>query len=109
HLCSIYGNNPIVKSLNQCTDFLICLSPKTDADLFLDCLQLNYNYKIFYTTILIQHSIYQLSINDLNWYQTDNAGYAISMLNSLGYVFDDKYLHNDILQNCMIELAEQDE
>ncbi|CAF3878794.1 unnamed protein product [Rotaria sp. Silwood2] len=105
----IYGNNPIVKSLNQCTDFLICLSPKTDADLFLDCLQLNYNYKIFYTTILIQHSIYQWSINDLNWYQTDNARYAISMLHSLGYVFDDKYLHNDILQNCMIELAEQDE
>ncbi|CAF2096489.1 unnamed protein product [Rotaria magnacalcarata] len=35
----MYGNNSIVQSLNQCTDFGICLSPKTTANLFLDYLQ----------------------------------------------------------------------
>ncbi len=70
---------------------------------------MTYHYKIFYTTISIQYSIYQWSINDLNPYQTENTRYAISMLHSLGYVFDDKYFDNEILRNLMIKLAQQDE
>ncbi|CAF3120665.1 unnamed protein product [Rotaria socialis] len=106
---NICGNNPIVKSLNQCTEFLICLSPKTNADLLLDYLQLNYHFQIFYTTIVIQHSIHEWSMHDMSWYQTDNTRYAISMLHSLGYAFDDKYLSNESLQSLMIALAEKDE
>ncbi len=102
----IYGNNPIVKSLNQCTDFLISLSPKSNADLFLN--EFN-QFKIFYTTITIQQNIYQWSINNLNCYKTEDSRYGISMLHSLGYVFDDKYLNNKNLENFMIELSKQDE
>jgi hypothetical protein len=105
----MYGNNPIVQSLNQCSDFLISLSPKSVADLFLDELRSNNNFKIFYTTITIQHSVQSWSRNHLNSYQTDHSRYAISILHSLGYVFDDKYLNNQILQDQMIESAKRDE
>jgi hypothetical protein len=105
----MYGNNSIVQFLNQCSDFLISLSPKSVADSFIDELRSNNNLKIFYTTITIQHSVHQWSRNDFNPYRTDHNRYALSMLHSLGYVFDDKYLNNQILQNQMIELAEQDE
>ncbi len=34
--------------------------------------------------------------------------YGMSMLHSLGYLFDDKYLMNKSLQSAMLELAEND-
>ncbi|CAF1495011.1 unnamed protein product [Adineta steineri] len=105
----MYGNNPIVQSLNQCTDFLICLSPKSNVDRFLNYFQINYNYTIYYTIITIQRNHDQWSNNYLNSYRTENTRYSISMLHSLGYVFDDKYLNNTILRNQMIELAEENE
>lgn len=77
--------------------------------MFLNYLQMNYNFKAFYTTIVIQHNIREWTNDELNWYQKDHVRYALSMLHSLGYVFDDKYLHNQKLQNLMIELAENDE
>lgn len=35
--------------------------------------------------------------------------YAISMLHSLGYLFDDKYFTNELLQGIMVELADENE
>jgi hypothetical protein len=46
---------------------------------------------------------------EFNWYPTNDGLYAISMLHSLGYVFDDKYLMNPTLQSTMVELSEADE
>ena len=105
----MYGNDPIVKSLNQCSNFLISLSPKSKVDGFLNELQSVHHFKIFYTTITIQHSVYQWSNEILNSYPTEYCRYAISMLHSLGYVFDDKYLNNPNLQKLMIDLARRDE
>jgi hypothetical protein len=46
---------------------------------------------------------------EFNWYPTNDALYAMSMLHSLGYLFDDKYLMNQTLQNTMVDLSEEDE
>ena len=46
---------------------------------------------------------------EFNWYATENAQYAISMLHSLGYLFEDKYLTNQNLQNVMIDFVEKDD
>ena len=105
----IYGNDPLVQSLNQCSDFLLSISPKSTADSFLDELQTNHQFRIFYTTITIQHNIHRWSNMDWNSYRTEHSRYALAILHSLGYVFDDKYLSNSILQRRMIELAEHDE
>ncbi|CAF1212000.1 unnamed protein product [Adineta ricciae] len=105
----LYGNHPLIRSLNQCSDFLICLSPKSQVDAFLDNLQLNYHFRIFYTTLTVQVNISQWSMHYFDDYRTDYSRYALSMLHSLGYVFDDKYLNSKTLQNQMKQLAEKDE
>lgn len=104
----VYGNDPIVQSLHQCSDLLICISPKSAADSFLDELQINHQCKIFYTTITIQHHTHRWS--NIHWddYRTDYNRYAVAMLHSLGHVFDDKYLMNSTIRTRMIELAEHD-
>ena len=88
---------------------MVCLSPKANANLFLDYLRITYHYKIFYTLISIQHYVHQWSTKDLDRYETDDARYAVSMLHSLGYVFDDKYLHNEAVNRSMIKLAKLNE
>ncbi|UJR30133.1 hypothetical protein I4U23_017674 [Adineta vaga] len=105
----LYGNHPLVQSLNQCSDFLICFSPKSRVDTFLDYLQINHHFRIFYTILTVQSSISQWSTNCFEDYQTDYSRYGLSILHSLGYVFDDKYLTNKNLQNQMKILAEENE
>ena len=59
--------------------------------------------------ISIQRHAHQWTNNDLRWYQTEWARYALAMLHSLGYLFDDKYFHNPTLQNRLIEFAEEND
>ena len=106
----LYGDNPIIESLSQCSEILIRISPKTSANQFLNYLHSEYRCKIFYTIILIEHNRYKpWNKIEFNWYPTEGALYAITMLHSLGYLFDDKYLANQQLQSIMVDLAEEDE
>jgi hypothetical protein len=112
HFCifRLYGNNPIIESLSQCSDILIRISSKSDADQFVNYLRIKHNCQIFYTVLSIEHNPYkQWDKIELNWYPMNDAAYGISMLHSLGYLFDDKYLMNKSLQNTMVELADKDE
>lgn len=106
----LYGNNPIIESLSRCSDILIRISSKLDADQFLDYLRIKHGCQIFYTIIAIEHnSCKQCDKIEFNWYPMSEALYGISMLYSLGYLFIDKYLMNESLQSKMVELAENDE
>lgn len=105
----VYGNHRLVKCLNKCSSFLISLSPKSSVNEFINELQMDHHLKIFYTTITIQHRIYQWSNEILNDYPSEHSRYAVSLLHSLGYVFDDRYLHNPNLQNFMINLAQKND
>jgi hypothetical protein len=106
----LYGNHPIIESLARCSDILIRISPKLDAEKFLDFLRIKHKCQIFYTIISIEHNACkQWDKIEFNWYPTNDGVYAVIMLHSLGYLFDDKYSMNNQLQNIMIELAEEDE
>lgn len=106
----MYGNNPIIESLNRCSDILIRISSKSNADQFLNYLHDKYSCQVFYTRISIEHnSCKPWDKIEFNWYPTNESLYAISMLHSLGYLFDDKYLMNQSLQGVMVELAVTDE
>ncbi|CAF2924367.1 unnamed protein product [Rotaria sp. Silwood2] len=106
----LYGNNPIIESLSRCSEILIRMSSKTNVDQFLDYFHSKYQCEIFYTVISIQRNVCdQWKKIEFNWYPTADALYAISMLHSLGYLFDDKYLIDKQLQSIMVDLAEEDE
>jgi hypothetical protein len=110
YLFRLYGNDPIIQSLSRCSSILIHISSKLDADKFLDYLRIKNKCQIFYTMISIEHNPHKSWDKiEFNWYQTNDALYAISMLHSLGYLFEDKYLTNQSLQRTMVDLAEKDE
>lgn len=106
----LYGTHPIIESLSRCSDILIRISPKKDANDFVNFLRVKHQSQIFYTIISIEHNTCpQWDKIEFNWYPTDDSLYGISMLHSLGYLFDDKYLMNKQLQSTMVDLAEQNE
>ncbi len=106
----MYGNDPIIESLSRCSDILIHISSKSDADQFLNYLHIKHRCQIFYTRISIEHNkCKQWDKIEFNWYSMNEAVYAMSMLHSLGYLFHDKYLMNESLQSTMVDLAENDE
>ena len=106
----LYGNHPLIESLSRCKNILIRISSKSDADKFLDYLRNAQQCQIFYTILSIEPYTHKLWDKiEFNWYPTSDAVYAIAMLHSLGYLFDDKYLMNSRLQNTMVELAEKDD
>lgn len=105
----MYGDHSLVQSLNQCSNFLISLSPKSLVDQFLLELQFVHQFRIYYTTITIQHSSHQWSNDIFTDYSSEHSRYSLSLLHSLGYVFDDKYLNNKTLQQLMIDLARRDD
>lgn len=105
----MYGNDPLIESLSRCSDIVLRVSSKSDADKFLNYLCAKHQCRVFYTNLSIEE--YKTKFWDkieYNWYSTDEAVYGLSMLRSLGYVFDDKYLTNDYLQSSMVILAETD-
>ena len=104
----IYGNNPVVQSLNRCSEILICISPKAQASQFLDYLRSQHRLRIFYTMISIQQHQQQRCVNDFDHYRTEEARYSREMLHCLGYLFEDKYFSSKTLQNQMLTYASQD-
>lgn len=109
-LFRLYGNDSIIQSLNQCSDILIRISSKSQAEKFLHHLHFHHHCQIYYTMISIEHNpCKSWDKIELNWYPADDASYAMAMLHSLGYLFDDKYLLDESLQMVMIELAEKDD
>lgn len=103
------GNHPVVRSLIPCSEVLICISPKSQANKLLDCLQCQHNFRLFYTIISIQTCGKNWSADELKWFLTDETRYSVEMLHSLGYVFDDKYLFNSTIRNRIIRCAEEDQ
>ena len=109
-LFRLYGNHPLIQSLNKCSDILIRISPKPDADKFLDYLRIKNQCQIFYTMISIERNQCKLWDQiEFNWFPTNDGLYTMAMLHSLGYLFDDKYLTNQTLQGTILELSEEDE
>lgn len=109
-LFRLFGNDPLIESLSRCSDIVLRISSKSDADEFLNHLCVKHNCQIFYTNLSIeQYRNKSWDKIEFNWYSTDEAVYGLSMLHSLGYVFLDKYLTNEPLQSTMVSLAETNE
>ena len=109
-LCRLHGHHPIMESLSRCSDMLIRFNSTSDVDHCLEYLRDQCDRQLFYTRIKVRKSpCRSWPTLEWNWYPTDHTRYALAMLHSLGYVFDDKYLSSDPLQITMLAFAEENE
>ncbi|CAF0799843.1 unnamed protein product [Didymodactylos carnosus] len=105
----ICGDEDCGKILSRCNDFYLTINDKRNLKELVDYFGYQQKFQIFYTTINIQLCPQITSKNDyfLPYEFSYDASYSIYMLNSLGYMFEDRYRISLELQHTMLTMAQE--